>query len=97
MSTAELAQRLGVLEDLRTRDILGYLLLGDTLFSDSTLEGIGRRLDERMEEGALTLAEATELVEALGGTRPSRIMEHLGYAIEWRGINPDMAEVRRRK
>jgi hypothetical protein len=102
VSTAELASQLGVLEDavledLRTRDIPGYLLLGDTLFSDLTLEGIGRRLDERMEEGVLTLAEATELVEELGGTRPSRIMEHLGYTIEWRGINPDMAEVRRRK
>ena len=102
VSIAELAQRLGVLEDtmlenLRTRDIPGYLLLGDTLFGDSTLEGIGRRLDERMEDGALTLAEATELVEELGGTRPSRIMEHLCYTIEWRGINPDMAEVRRRK
>lgn len=102
VSIAELAQRLGVLEDamledLRTRDIPGYLLMGDTLFSDSTLEGIERRLDERMEEGTLTLAEATELVEELGGTRPSRIMEHLSYTIEWRGINPDMAEIRRRK
>jgi len=102
VSTAELAQLLGVLEDamvedLRRREVPGYLLLGDTLVSDSTLEEIGQHLDERMGVGVLTLAEATVLVEGMGGARPSRIIEHLGYTIEWRGINPEMAEVRRRE
>lgn len=53
------------------------------------------RLAKRVEEGPLTLREATELVEGLGGSRPTRILEHLGYAITWRGINPENAEVRR--
>ena len=86
-----------MLEDLRRREVPGYLLLGDTLVSDSTLEVIGKRLDERVGVGALALAEATELVEGLGGARPSRIIEYLGFTIEWRGINPEMAEVRRRE
>jgi hypothetical protein len=86
-----------MLEELRRREVPGYLLLGDTLVSDLTLEAIGKRLDERMGVGVLTLAEATELVEGLGGVRPSRIIEHLGYTVEWRGINPEMAEVRRRE
>ena len=101
VTASELAQRLGVLEEavkenLRHRDIPGYRLLGDVLISESTLADIGRHLDERMEEGVLTLNEAVSLVEELGGARPSRILEHLGYRIEWRGINPEKAEVRRK-
>lgn len=42
------------------------------------------RLAKRVEEGPLTLREATELVDGLGGSRPTRILEHLGYAITWR-------------
>ena len=84
-------------ENLRHRDIPGYRLLGDMLISNSTLAEIGRHLDERMGEGVLTLKEAVSLVEELGGARPSRILEHLGYSIEWHGINPEKAEVHRKQ
>lgn len=102
VTAAELALRLGVLEEavmenLRHRDIPGYQMLGDVLVSDSTLEEIGKRLDERMGEDVLTLNEAAELVEELGGARPSRVLEHLGYRIEWHGINPEKAEVHRKQ
>jgi predicted nuclease of restriction endonuclease-like RecB superfamily len=98
--SAELAKRLGVMEEvvveaLRQRDIPGYRLLGDALISDSTIEEIGRRLEERIEEGPLSFKETTELIEEHGGIRPSRILEHLGYTIEWRGISPEMATVHR--
>jgi predicted nuclease of restriction endonuclease-like RecB superfamily len=102
VTAVELAQRLGVLEEavkeeLRHRDIPGYRLLGDVLISDSTLEEIARHLDERMGEGIIALNEAVSLVEELGGARPSRILEHLGYSIEWHGINPEKAEVHRKQ
>ncbi|MFQ6053821.1 MAG: DUF790 family protein, partial [Candidatus Bathyarchaeia archaeon] len=101
-TASELAQRLGVLEEavketLRHREIPGYRLLGDMLISDPTLEEIGRHIDERMGEGALTLKEAVSLVEELGGSRPSRILEHLGYSIVWYGIDPEKAQVRRKQ
>lgn len=102
VTAAELALRLGVLEEavmenLRHRDIPGYQMLGDVLISDSTLEEIGKRLDERMGEDVLTLNEAAELVKELGGARPSRVLEHMGYRIEWHGINPEKAEVHRKQ
>jgi predicted nuclease of restriction endonuclease-like RecB superfamily len=101
VSAAELAGRLGlleeaVLEELRRREIPGYRLLGDILISESTLKLIAKSLEERMKEGLLTLREATELAERLGGAEPSRILEHLGYVIEWHGISPEKAEVHRR-
>jgi predicted nuclease of restriction endonuclease-like RecB superfamily len=99
--TAELSQRLEVLEDavkeeLKHRDFPGYRFLGDVLIKESTLQKIEKRLDNRMRRGALTLKGATELIEELGGGRPSRILEHLGYTIEWRGINPEMAQIHKR-
>jgi predicted nuclease of restriction endonuclease-like RecB superfamily len=102
VSTADLARRLGVLEDvvledLRRREVPGYRLLGEALVSDLTLETIGKRLDERMTEGGLSLAEATMLVEDLGGASPSSVIEHLGYTIEWHGINPEKAMLQRGK
>jgi predicted nuclease of restriction endonuclease-like RecB superfamily len=102
VTAAKIAAQLGVMEEavkesLRHRDIPGYRLLGDVLISDSTLEKIGGRLDERMGEGSLTLKEAIKLVEDMGGARPSRILEHLDYRIEWHGINTEKAEVRRKQ
>jgi len=61
------------------------------------LKGIGKRLEERVAERPLNLREATELVEESGGVSPSRILEHLGYSIEWHGISPEKAKVHRRQ
>jgi hypothetical protein len=102
VSSAELAKKLGfmeeaVVETLRQRDISGYRLFGDVLISESTIEEIKNRLSERMEKGSLTLRETTKLIEELGGIRPYRILEHLGYTIEWRGISPEMAIVHRKR
>jgi hypothetical protein len=66
------------------------------LISDFILEEIGKRLHERIGEGTLSLREATALVEEMGGARPSRILEYLGYNIEWHGIDPEKAIIRRK-
>jgi hypothetical protein len=102
VSSAELAKRLGfmeeaVLEALRQRDVPGYRLFGDVLISELTLAEIERRLEDRIGEGSLSLRKTTELIEEHGGARPSRILEHLGYTIEWRGISPETATVQREK
>jgi hypothetical protein len=100
-TTADIAEQLGVLEEavkdvLRDRRIPGYLLLGDVLISEVTLNLIEERLTQRTEEEGLSLNEATQLIEELGGVRPTRILEALGYGIEWHGIDPDKAKIRRK-
>jgi len=100
--TAELSKRLGMLEDavkeeLKRRDFPGYRFFGDVLIKESTLQKIEKQLDNRMRQGPLSLSGATDLIEALGGVRPSRILEHLGYTIEWPGINPELVEIHKIK
>jgi hypothetical protein len=99
-TTADIAEQLDVLEEavkdvLRERRIPGYRLLGDVLISEATLNLIEERLTQRIEERALTLNEATQLIEELGGIRPTRILEVLGYGIEWHGIDPNKAIIQR--
>ena len=100
-TTAGIAKQLGVLEAavkevLQERRIPGYRLLGDLLISEVTLHLIEEQLTQRTEEGGLTLHEATQLIEELGGVRTTRILEALGYNVEWHGIDPDKARIRRK-
>jgi len=99
-TTADIAEQLDVLEEavkdvLQERRIPGYRFLGDVLISEVTLNLIEERLTQRIEEGVLTLNEATQLIEKLGGVRPTRILEVLDYVIEWHGIDPTKARIRR--
>lgn len=101
MTTADIAEQLGVLEDavkdvLQERRVPGYRLLGDVLISEVTLSLIEEQLTQATEEKALTLNKATQLIEELGGVRPTQILEALGYGIEWHGIDPDKARIRRK-
>jgi hypothetical protein len=80
---------------MRQREVPGYRLLGEALVSDLVLERIGKCLNERMREGGLSLAEAAMLVEDLGGASPSSVIGYLGCTIEWHGINPEKAMLRR--
>jgi hypothetical protein len=101
MTTADIAEQLGVLEEavkdvLQERRIPGYRLLGDVLISEVTLNLIEEQLTQKTEEKTLTLNEATQLIEEWGGVRPTRILETLGYSIEWHGIASDKARIRRK-
>jgi hypothetical protein len=101
VTTADIAQQLDVLEEavlavLQERRIPGYRLLDDVLISEATLNLIEDQLTQRTAEGVLTLNEATQLIEERGGVRPTRILEALGYSIEWHGIDPDKARIRRK-
>ncbi|MFQ6075981.1 MAG: DUF790 family protein [Candidatus Bathyarchaeia archaeon] len=97
----EIAERLGVLEEavrevLREREVPGYTRLGDMLIKESKLKEIRERLEERLDKGELSLGEASEIIEDLDGRRPTSILDALGYRIEWHGIDPRSAKVRRR-
>ncbi len=98
VTVQELAARLGVLEEAVKRvinEILipGYKVLGDILIKQSRLAKIEKELERRTNSKQLTLQEATELIDELGGRRPTAILETLGYRIQWHGINPDKAVV----
>jgi hypothetical protein len=94
----ELSTRLSVLEEaalelVKEREFPGYKLLGDILIREEILTHISEELARVMKEGELTYGEAVKIVEELGGARPSRVLEHLGYGIDWRTINPLEARI----
>ena len=74
----------------------GYLRIGDMFIKTAFLESIREKLEQRMERGKLSFAEATELIESVGGKNSSIILETLGYTIIWRGINAKMADVQKK-
>ena len=95
----ELAERLGVLEDavkeiLRERAILGYTRIGDMLIRETKLKEIQERLEEQLDQGELSLGQASEIIEDAGARRPTSILDALGYRIEWHGIDPQSAKIR---
>lgn len=98
MSLEELAERIGVMEEtlkefLKDKDIPRYKSLHGILIREDKLREIDESLKEKLAKGKLSLNEASELVETLGGLRPTIILEALGYRIKWHGIDPYTAEV----
>ncbi len=98
VTVQELAARLGALEEavkhvINDIVIPGYEVLGGILIKQSRLAKIEKELERRTNSKQLTLQEATELIDELGGRRPTAILETLGYRIQWHGINPDKAMV----
>ena len=97
----ELAEELGVLEDavkevLKEREVPGYMRLGGMLIKETKLIEIRERLENRLDQSELSLGEASGIIEAAGGRRPTSILNALGYKIEWHGIDPQSAKIRRK-
>jgi predicted nuclease of restriction endonuclease-like RecB superfamily len=93
VKTKEIAEQLNILEsvvqeELKNRRIPGYRVVGDALISEEILQSIEAKINQRFTEEVLTLHEATQLIEEFGGVNPTRILEALGYRIEWHGIDP---------
>ncbi|MFP3985293.1 MAG: DUF790 family protein [Candidatus Bathyarchaeia archaeon] len=96
----ELAEKLGVLEDavrkiLAAKTFPGYLQFGDLLVKASKMEEMRKKLENRLTKGPLSLHEASIIVEEAGGRRPAQILTALGYKVEWKGIDPQSAQIRR--
>ena len=95
----DLAETLGVLEEvakrvLKEKSFPGYKRLGDMLIKEAKLQEIEERLRTRMEQGVLSLKEASRIIEDAGGKRPANILDALGYKIDWHGIDPNSARIR---
>ena len=98
----ELAEKLGVLENavkevLKEKVFQGYMRLGDMLIKETKLKEIQKRLENRLNQGSLSLEEASRIVEDAGGRRPTSILTALGYKIEWYGIDPHSTKIHRKK
>ncbi len=96
----DLAEELGVEEKavrevLNERGIPGYTRLGDILVRQSKLKGIHQMLEKRLTQGELSFEEASKIIEDADGKKPTIILDALGYRIDWHGIDPKSAKVRR--
>ncbi len=97
----ELAEKMGVLEGavksfLSTKGFPGYVRLGDMFIKGSKLKEIQDKLQERLNNGVLYLGEATRIIEDAGGRKSTSVLDVLGYKIEWHGIDPKSAKIRRK-
>ena len=98
----DIAERMGVLEEavkavLREHEVQGYTRLGDMLIKNTKLEEIREAVESRLNQGDLSLEEASRIVEEIGGRRTVSILDALGYKIEWHGIDPNSASIQRKR
>lgn len=71
--------------------------LGELLIKRTKLEEIHKILENRFEQGELNLGEALEIIEDAGGKGSTRILDALGYAVVWQGIDSKSARIRKKK
>jgi predicted nuclease of restriction endonuclease-like RecB superfamily len=98
VTISDLATQLGVLPSVveaivAARGVPNYHRVGDAFIQDALWQRIAKVLQQRIQEGPLSLHDAAHLIEELGGRHPTRILDTLGYRIEWRGIDPSTARV----
>jgi len=67
-------------------------LIGTLLISEQKLGVIAERL-EALEGG--TLPAALSVIEEEGLSSPEKVLEALGYVVEWRGLDPYRATIRK--
>ncbi|MGA3197797.1 MAG: DUF790 family protein [Halobacteriota archaeon] len=69
-----------------------YRLIGTLLISEQKLGVLAERL-EALEGSALPAALGA--IEEEGLSPPEKVLESLGYVVEWRGLDPDSATIRK--
>lgn len=70
-----------------------YSLIGTLLISEQKLDTIVVKL-KAFEGGALPAA--LSMIEEEGVLSPEKVLEALGYVVEWRGLDPDSATIRKK-
>jgi hypothetical protein len=81
-----------VMRWLQANPAAHYCLIGTLLISEQKLGVIAERL-EALEGG--TLPAALSVIEEEGLSSPEKVLEALGYVVEWRGLDPDSATIRK--
>ncbi len=72
----------------------GYRIIGDYLLSESKIENIRNELGSEV----LTLSQAVHIIESLGvgGVNAGEVLQSLGYAIEWDGLDYERSKVKKK-
>ena len=81
-----------VMRWLQANPAAHYRLIGTLLISEQKLGVIAERL-EALEGG--TLPAALSVIEEESLSSPEKVLEALGYVVEWRGLDPDSATIRK--
>ena len=79
---------------LTANPVAHYQLIGSVLVSAQKLGKIAEVL--RALNGG-TLSDALAVVAKQGMPSPEKVLAALGYAVEWRGLDPDAATIRKKK
>ena len=82
-----------VMRWLQTNPAARYRLIGTLLISEQKLDSIVEKL-KALEGGVLP--PALSMIEEEGISSPEKVLEALGYVVEWRGIDPDSATIRKK-
>ncbi len=77
---------------LTANPVARYRLIGSTLISERRLDEIDSRLQKL---SGCTLSEALETITAAQLPFPEKILNTLGYVVEWNGLDPDAATIRK--
>jgi len=70
-----------------------YRLIGMQLVSDGKLSIITKKLKA---VNGCALSTALQVIEEEGILSPETTLEALGFVVEWRGLDPDHATIRKR-
>ncbi|MDD1721409.1 MAG: hypothetical protein LUP95_05425, partial [Euryarchaeota archaeon] len=77
---------------LKANPVADYRLIGSVVISERRLEEI----DEKLQKlDGCTLSEALDTVTAAQLPFPEKILDALGYVIDWNGLDPDAATIRK--
>lgn len=89
----ELAQRYGVSTDalkevIISKNIPGYLLLGEQLVRDRVLEEVREGI-----AGVTRYSDSIKILDGYGIKAHGEALRVLGYRVKWTGLDPDAAEI----
>jgi len=77
---------------LVTRPAKEYRIIGDVLIREKKLNDISVKLSKLNDD---KLSTALKLIEAEGVKAPYQILQSLKFIVEWHGLDPDKATIRR--
>jgi len=95
----EIAEKLGVSQEALRRKIQdvkaeGYRLVGDAFLSEAKIRKIEAKIASLPR---LTVSAVTQAITEEGVKRPYQVLDALGYAVQWHGLDPEKSTVHKRE
>lgn len=95
----EIAEKLGVSQEAVRRKIgdvkaEGYRLIGDAFLSEAKIQKIEAKIASIPD---MTVSAVTQAITGEGVKSPYQVLDALGYAVQWRGLDPEKSTVHKRE